>query len=884
MNIKLRIILILLMVLGFTIPGFAQNSIKGRVVDQRGDPLVYATVVLLSPADSTVKYYDVADDKGYYQIKYIESGKYIMQFSFVGMDVIYENVTIPSELGEDFGDKVMKDSENIGETVVITAERIPMEFKRDTVSFNARAFKTREGAVVEDLLKKIPGIEVDKNGDMKALGEDVTKVLVDGKEFFSGDPKVATKNLPAKAIDKVQVYDKKTEEAEFMGIEDGERDRTINLLLNEDHKRGYFGNEAVGGGTGGHYKVKGDLYRFSSSVQAAVLGMYNNINEFGFSGKGGQQPSGVNTTGGGGINLLYYGEKNNRYYISYLVNSTKTDLNQITSTENFIKEGSYYQDSDMDTDERNTPQTLRFGIHHKFNNSHNMIIRGGGNSILNKSTSYTFTDTRLNEIPVNNLDNTAGSRSDQGDFYVFGNDILKLNGNNTQLKTTVYYNQNKNTSELDWTNRKTIFEPYNSTISEEYQDNNTDNRSFSFDPTIVQKLGKFWTLNAGFNFGTNNRDLNRDYGAAGAKVDSLSFNFETGESFFRPQISLQRGTSNTFLNFSVAARKVKFDKILNNSSIGESDYFYFLPRISYRNLYRKGRKIEAGYFSSVGMPGLNQLLPVTNTQNQLSVYKGNPDLIPEYRHNVYFMWSLFDAFSFTSFFTRLNAGYTKDKISTSQTINEDLTKMNTPVNVPYSYYISSNSNFSTPIRSLGININAKLNELWTRGVSVINSEENIQKTMTHSLDLNFSNRRESNLDIRIGGSVSKTITKFSVSENLNNSYWNTSYYTEIYYSLFENLSLGTEAMIYNYNAESFKDSRNIPLVNTSVSYYFLEGGKAGFLLKGYDLLNKFTSFQQMYGPNYIMAQEKNTIGRYYMLSFVLRFGSKIGRGMARGMR
>jgi len=300
MSSKLRSLFIIVIVLGSSIPCFAQNSIKGRVIDENGEPLTFAAVVLLSPADSTVQYFDVADYEGYYQIKNIKPGNYLMQYSFVGMEVIYEKVTIPSDLGEDFGDKMMKVDIMVTDEVVVLAERIPIQIRTDTVAFDARAFKTKPGAVVEDLLKKLPGVEVDKAGNIKALGEDVTKVLVDGKEFFGSDPKVATKNLPADAIDEVQVYDKKSEIAEFMGIDDGVLDRTINLLLNEDSKKGYFGKEQLGGGTGDHYKTGGQIFRFSSKFQSALLGMYNNVNEFRFSAQGtnefGQVVNGLNTT------------------------------------------------------------------------------------------------------------------------------------------------------------------------------------------------------------------------------------------------------------------------------------------------------------------------------------------------------------------------------------------------------------------------------------------------------------------------------------------------------------------------------------------------------------------------------------------------------------
>jgi len=240
-------IILTVAILCISITGFTQNTITGMVFNEENESLINATVVLLNPADSTMKYFGVTNKNGFYKIKNIKDGNYIMQFSFVGADMLTENITIPAEKGEDFGKTVLR-QKSIDEVKII-GEYVPIRFRSDTVEFNAKAFNTKADAVVEDLLKKIPGIEVDMSGNIKALGEEVQKVLVDGKEFFGRDKKVATKNLPAKAIDKVEVYDKKSYEAEFTGIEDGVRDRTINLELLEEAKAGNLGNFEAGAGT-----------------------------------------------------------------------------------------------------------------------------------------------------------------------------------------------------------------------------------------------------------------------------------------------------------------------------------------------------------------------------------------------------------------------------------------------------------------------------------------------------------------------------------------------------------------------------------------------------------------------------------------------------------
>jgi hypothetical protein len=875
MFIRLGLISIIAITLGSAIPCFAQHSIRGRVIDENGDPLTYANVVLLNPIDSTLQYFDVADKKGYYEIKNIKPNNYLIQYSFVTKKPIYEAVTIPSDLGEDFGDKIME-TEPVDE-VLVTAEYVPIRFSQDTVSFNAKAFKTKTGAVVEDLLKKIPGVEVDKAGNVKALGEDVKQVLVEGKEFFGKDPKVATKNIPADAVDEVQVFDKRSDEAEFMGIDDGVRDRTINLLLNEEGKKGYFGDVDAGGGTGEHYQIGGKIYRFSTKFQSAIFGMYNNVNEFRFSGKElreyGQAVSGLNTTVAGGINLSYIVSEQNRYFISHLASFTKSILEQQTSTEYFLKDRSYHQLDDLEKNERDTPHKTNFGVHHKFNKNHNIIIDGDLGISANTIDNRLFTDSRLEDILMNSLDNTSSNKSYLSDLYVGGVDIIKLDGDNTQVKTEIEATYNKNTSGLDWTNITTIYDPYDLVSNDQYQDNNTDGLTISVNPTLVHKIRPFWYLNTNVAVGSNNRNLNREQGLLEPEdrfIDSLSADFSTRESFVIPAISLQRNTNKVQINFILGTSWRQFDKALNNNSIGKTDYFHFLPGFRYRNNYQKGRRIELRYNSSVNMPALNQLLPRPNTVNELSIYEGNIGLRPEHRHNITIMWSLFDQFSFTSLFARLHAGYTKDHISLSQVINDDLTRLTTPVNVEYNYSASSFIYLSTPIRALGMKINAMNRESWSKGISIINDEENIENTLTHTLDLSFQNRKQDKLEIGVGGSVSVTDVQFSIADN--SAYFNTSYYAEINVTPNERWDLATEARVVNYNAESFDDAVSIPQLDASISYHFLKGEKSSITLYGYDLLNKNIGFQRVNAANYLMQREWNTIGRYVMLTFDFRIG------------
>jgi len=869
-----RLVVISVIVLVFNLSGYSQHSLKGRVTDDKNEPLSYATVAMLNPADSILKFFGVTNLEGKYLIKNINEGEYLMQYSFVGMVTIYEKITIPSGKEGDLGDKMMSPSSL--DEVIVVGEYVPITFKSDTVVFNAKAFTTKSHAVVEDLLKKIPGIEVDEAGNMKALGEDVTRVLVDGKEFFGNDPKVATKNLPADAIDKVKVYDKKSEEAVFMGIDDGVRDRTIDLMLNEDHKKGYFGNLEAGAGTGEHYKVGAKIYRFSNHIQSALLGMYNNVNEFGYTGKNmenwGQNIKGLNKSVAGGLNLSYNTKGNNRYFISYLASSRNQDLVEIISTTNFIQNGSYQQVGDLFNDENNSPHRVNVGVRHNFNNNHNLTFDGNLNYTANDLHSQTFANTGLNDTIVNHLKNLTESNSNSFNAYGKAVYIAKLNKNITQFKTNFTTQYNSSASLLDWRDTVTFFFPDSMAYYYQYRDDNTDKLTLSADPTLVHRIRKFWYLSAGVGLVSAIENLNRKqdiFIQDVAITDYPTPDFYTRHHSLKPTISLKRNSNKSQVNLSLAATWNRFDKVLDGESVENPVYSFFLPSFLFEYKYRKGRRIVFRYNTSINMPSVNQLYPVVNTLNQLSAYQGNLDLIPEYNHNTLFTWWLFDQFSFTSLFARLYGGYTRDKFSISNTTNQELIQSVIPVNVPYYYSAGAHISFSTPIRTLGTKVSLRTGENWSKGISIINSEDNIQTNFSHFVYLTFENRNKEKWDAKIGGSVSITDAKFSIA-SLNTIYYNTTYFTKLRYTPGEKWSFETDANVVNYNSKSFDEAVSIPVIGASISYYFLKGERASVTLKGSDLLNKYIGFYRNSTTNYLIQQEWNTIGRYVMLTFQIR--------------
>jgi len=266
-------------------------TVKGQLKDSVGT-LPGATIMVLQQKDSSLVQFGVSNAEGKFEIKNVTVGDYLLKISFTGYESHWQRFSpqLQDRLELDWGLISMHQKVKQLNEVVVKGEKDPVKVKRDTIEYNASSFKVKANANVEDLLKKLPGVEVDNSGTITAQGEQVQRVMVDGKEFFGQDPKLATRNLPADAVDKVQVYDKKSDQTIFSGIDDGQRQKTVNLALKEDKRHAAFGNNTAGAGKDiidvggkGRYQASASLNRFDKGNQLSFLAMSNNVNQQGFS-------------------------------------------------------------------------------------------------------------------------------------------------------------------------------------------------------------------------------------------------------------------------------------------------------------------------------------------------------------------------------------------------------------------------------------------------------------------------------------------------------------------------------------------------------------------------------------------------------------------------
>ena len=432
---------------------------------------------------------------------------------------------------------------------------------------------------------------------------------------------------------------------------------------------------------------------------------------------------------------------------------------------------------------------------------------------------------------------------------------------------------NENMSELDWVNNITLYDPSSQATIEQFRNNNIDRLRLRVSPSLIQTLSNNWSFTVGASVGINEGILKREEGSLN---DSNEFDeipipdFQTRESFIQPSIAFNRASNKSQLNFNFEFLNNGFDKVLDNVTIDKPNYVYFLPSISYQNEYRTGRRMNARYYTSVNMPSVTQLNPVVDSINQLTIFKGNVNLQPEYNHNLAATWSLFDQFSFTSVTARLYGTYTKNKIRWSQELSEDLVRINTPLNVKSNTLLMSEVYFATPIRSLGLNLSMTSREIWSRGSVFINGEENINTNLTHTLSLRLENRNNEKLSINVSAAINLTDSRFSIARDQNNVYFNTSFTSDLRYTPNKKWSFQAKADVLNYNARSFGEAVSVPLMTASISYFFMQAEKASVTLSGFDLLDKYIGFQRISDTNFLMQRQWNTIGQYAMLTFRMR--------------
>jgi hypothetical protein len=895
------------------------GSAKGIAFDTLGKQAVAnATITLMQKKDSSLISFTMTDNNGRFELTNIQNGEYRLLITHVNYHNTNQVLKIDDEhKNVNLGNIVMNNRNKILSEVTVTAEAPPVTLVGDTIQYNAGSFKTQPNANVEDLLKKLPGVKVEKDGTVKAQGEKVQKVLVDGKEFFGNDPKIATKNLPADVIDKVQVYDKLSDQAQMTGFDDGNSEKTINLKLKKDKKKGIFGKINAGAGTDERYQGRFNINSFKGARQMSAIGMGNNTNAEGFSfmdvlnftgalnqlkngggnininitpddplaGLLGGNNRGINTTFGGGVNYNnIIGTKtdfrSNYFYSRYNPNRQSNIQRQYFSPANLYKQNSY-------TYNLNNNHRLNFSADYQIDSFHSIKISPSlsyqktRNKTLSDYATWSEQSAKINDGSSNNLSNSEGYNLNTNilfrkRFHRKGRTFslnLFTNQNNSDgdgrlQSITNFYNQAGSLLQRDSINQKSITEGdlkgYNA-------------RAVYTEPIFKRSLLEF-SVGKSYSKNTSTKttyDYNQNNGKFDLVNNLLTNDFKNTYGYTNAGLRLRKQTKTYNYAAGLSWQQSELEgKVITNikDSIISKSFTNFLPNARFQYYFSRFKNILINYSTNTNQPSITQLQPVPDNTNPLYVKLGNPNLKPEFTHTVRLNASLVNPYKNRNFFLFLTAQETQNKIVSYDKINNLGVDSVMPVNVNGVYYVNGSVSWGFPVHFLKGSIDISSNLMYYKGKQLVNDatnkiETNKINTLTlgPNLRLDMSPTEKLNLSLSAGLNYSKS--KYSIQSTRDSKYFNQEYSVEIDWQLPKGLFFATD---FNYtitNQYSTDFNAKVPLWNASISKQMLRFNRGELKFSINDLLNQNIGISRSANQNYIEDSRVNSLRRFFLLSF-----------------
>ncbi|MCC5915811.1 MAG: outer membrane beta-barrel protein [Cryomorphaceae bacterium] len=893
------------------------TTLTGVIIDSNlVAPLEMVSVAILDPADSSLVYFGITNKSGTFKIEGVHFGNYIFQASFMGYSTIFKQISVSESGVQPPLNRVeMVMQTNVLSEIIIQGERIPIMINKDTVAYDASAFNVGADETVEDLLKRLPGIEVDPDGRVTAQGEEVKKVLVDGKEFFGGNVQLATQNLPADAIKKVKVYDRQSEDAMFTGVDDGKRDKTIDLELKEDRKKGYFGDlDMAAGGMDDpdafRYRLKGGIHGFTPTTRLSFLGNGNNLNQMGFDFQDVQNLSGQEPGGGRGTMITYgagsppmnwsgprtgvFSSMSSGFNLNFDP-SKKHRLNAnyfLTYTDHVLRENVDAQEFNrnviVNADEQNSERNLRLR-HQAFSeyrwepDTNNRMEITLSASMLDDNRRHFFMSERVTDEGLNLQ--SGNRRLNQFRDYLdisarlnyihkfkkfgrniqFGSQIEEV----TDLSDENYFAINDFPQSPEEQQREVIRQ-----IRNDRQRTGFISNSVTFNEPLTKKLRMSLSVS------NTIREMKHQINVEDALVnlgfiDSLSPDFTM--DYMRSSAAMEMTYNpNEVHQFSGGLNAVDYRQgaidVRMNDEIPTQNWNYFLP---YFRWYKQKKGFGRTYASAertVNLPQLHQWLVTPDFRDPLFIIEGNPNLTPELSNSVSFSHYVYNSFSQENFSYNFNASITQNPIVNAQSINESFQRVSRPVNADeLQYSFSGGTNYRFPIKKLKIFIRTGVRANYAQVNLPINEEQNIQENTNVTGNLSINNFTKGKWEVTVRGSWSMNWAAYSAQPELNRYFTNQNYVGNLTYRPNKKFIIRTEMDYMLFSQETFADALAIPRWNGSVSYSWSKKGDLITKISLFDIFGRNIGLQRFANANFIRQTETNLLTRYVLFSVIYKF-------------
>ena len=922
-------VLYIIFVLLLSVAVYAQQTdVTGKFINSKDNSsLVGVGIMLVNKVDTTKVVQTSTDTKGRFYFKNISFGVYKMKAFYVGFNK-FENVVFINGSKSDVGVFKMEEVATRLKTVVKEEKIIKSELKNDTTELNANAFKVNKDASSQDLVTKMPGITTE-GGVVKAQGENIQKVLIDGKEYFGDDAAIALKNIPAEVVDKIQIFDRMSDQSYFTGFDDGNTQKTMNIVTRNGRGAGTFGKAYGGYGTDDRYNAGGNLNYFKGSRRISVIGLANNINQQNFSsqdllgvtgsqggggGRGGMggffgggggggggnnnfvvgSQSGINVTNSVGLNYIDAWGKKATIQASYFFNEVQNNTENNLTRNYFGKLANEQYNQSSISSFRNLNHRINARFEYNFDTSNSLIItpKFSFQDYRSSSTLLGATDsmqTLLSRLPLNKTSDTSSTK---GSGYSFSNNIL-LRHKFAKFGRTISWNIGTDVNVKSGTNDlytqnnfyKSIGTILNDSVSPFDQRTPTSSNGYNYSTSInfTEPVGKMGQLM--FNY-TPSYAVNNSEKITNSK-DTTSGEFtnfnNTLSSKYISDVNTQRGglsyrmrTENSMFMFGLNYQWVGLGGTItypvdSNPNLSRT-YINYLPGAMFMHKFSKNSNLRMFYRTSTNAPSISQLQTVIDNSNPLLLSTGNPNLIQSYSHNVITRFSLSNPDKGRTFFIMLSGNYTSAFIGNSTSTIGNGKQISMPVNLDG--YMNANSyvTYGFGLKKLKSNLNLNLGVTYNRTPGQINNL------------MNYSNTYGINSGFVMGSNISErvdfTITYSGYFNKIENTIQSGTANNYFYHtatakfnlmpftgSLLKGLVLSSDVTNMYYNGLGSSYNINYYLWNGGVGYKFLKSQNAEIRFLTFDILNQNNSISRNITGTYIEDSRTKVLNRYYMLMF-----------------
>jgi len=924
--LRQQIIFSFLAIIGFSASAQTGKTINGVLRDTTGLSVISASVRLTSPTDTMQVSSDV---DGKFTFKNVKSSSFTVFISSLGFKAVRQRFSIPE--GKDEWDMpaitMAFDSQQLDVVNVTGGTLVTM--KGDTVEYNAKDYRVRPNAMAEELVKKLDGVEVDKDGNVQAQGESVARVRINGKDFFGGDVKTATKNLPADIIEKIQIIDDYGDQANLTGNRTGDPEKVLNITIAPENNNGNFGQVGIGMGSkpedNAHYRYQiGGMYNdFTQSRQLSVLGNMNNNNnqafDFNTRGSGARRMPG----GGGGrmgmaggfggpggfgggsngftdsysLGFNYRKDFNEKLtmYGNYSYNhSDNTILSTNSQTDILREDSTVLSTGQTNTNAISNNHRFDWNIEYKPNDKTYVKVSPTLSIGNNQTGSYQFTEQSINEVLDSYIENRNNDHSSTPNYGVSGLVNRRLNDKGRNLFLNFSLNSAKTEQDLDriTDNLNLTTENPDSAYLRQLIDLESKGLNGGASLSYIEPLSEKGNLELSYDFNFANYDNDRfvdSVDRAGNSVPAPSLSNQYDYTFNTHRLGVTYRYRTDKINYSLGATILP-SHLSGNTNIGGEyvsitrNKMYFVPVARFEYKASRTRNFTAEYRGSASEPSFSQLQPIRDVSNPKTPTIGNPNLSAQFSHTLNMRYRNFDFKSGNIFFAVLNANIVQDKITSNRITFND----NTLGLVQETHYLNADGNYSArgfyhyskPIANRKYVFSLRGSANFANNVAFVNDAENIAKNWVLNQGVNIQINPSDWLELRPGIDFTYNTTKNSLQNNIDQNIktWAASLWGNIYF---------TPTLLWNIDVAKTTNSgysnsvgANPFIINTFLEKQFFKNRNGMLRLQAFDLLNDQVNISRTVSENRIADSRTNRLARYFMLSFTYRFQKFAGKAGA----